>query len=278
MRILTAAATLLVLSSGPAVPAQQTQALRLELLLPGDTIPLGEPFILRALLFNKSSFEVQVAPVFFLSHDHLELEILGPNGERVPAPSGALETCSRVDRGWFTVLGLREFIGADFEIAPDLPNSINYIYGLKEGCYQVQAELHLHDFADCFDGELEEAPIQGSITSQRKEICFSAPIPARVEQFRKQLESKSMEKVLEALIYFSNVSDQVASSKMRALLSPPENWPSRFPDEFHALTALRRQDDPQNAPYFREALGGRFGALAAEALGDLKSSAPPGPL
>lgn len=277
MWILTAAAVLLAMTSGATAPSHGTEALSLELQLPRGDVPLGEPFILRVLLMNDSAFEAQVAPVFFLSHDHLALEILGPDGAEVPAPSGALETCSRVDRDWFTLLGLGEFIGADFEIAPDLAKSINYIYGLEEGCYHVQAELHLHDFAGCFDGVLEPPPVRGSVTSKSEEICFSAPLPARVEQFRQQLDAPSMEKVLEALIYFSNVSDPVASAKIRALLSPPENWPSRFPDEYHALTALRRQHDPDNAPYFREALGGRFGALAAEALADLASSTPPNP-
>lgn len=277
MRILTVAAILLAFASGSTASAQGTEALRLELELPSEAAPLGEPFVLRALLLNESSFEVQVAPVFFLSHDHLELEILGTNGDRLPTPSGALETCSRVDRDWFTVLGLGEFIGADFEIAPDLAQSINYIYGLEEGCYQVQAHLHLHDFAECFDRPLEPTPIQGRITSNSQGLCFSAPLPARVERFRNQLDADSMEKVVEALLYFSNVSDPAASAKIRALLSPPKNWPSRFPDEYHALTALRRQHDPENAPYFREALGGRFDALAAEALAALESSVPSDP-
>jgi hypothetical protein len=170
---------------------------------------------------------------------------------------------------------LGEFIGADFKIAPDLPDSINYIYGLQEGCYEIRGTLHLHDFASCFAEALQPAPIEGSVTSQNQEVCFTAALPERVEQFREQLAAQSLEKVIEALIYFSNVSDTEASARIRALLSPAEDWPSRFPDEYHALTALRRQLDPENAPYFREALGGRFGTLAAEALAELRSTEPP---
>lgn len=275
MRILTVALLLLAPSLASVVSAQRIEDLRLEVQLPYQPVPLGEPFLLRATLVNESAFEARVAPVFFFSHDHLELQILGPNGERIPAPSGALETCSRVDRDWFTLLGLGEFIGANFEIAPDLPRSINYIYGLNEGCYQVKATLHLHGFSSCFHEVLEPAPVEGIVTSENEDVCFSAALPERVEKFRAQLGAQSMEKVIEALIYFSNVHDTEASAAIRALLSPAEDWPSRFPDVFHALTALRRQRDIENAPYFREALGGRFGTMAAEALAELKSPEPP---
>ena len=275
MRILTVALVLLAPSLAPVVSAHGSEALRLEVQLPDEPVPLGEPFLLRAILANESAFEVRVAPVFFFSHDHLELQIIGPDGERVPAPSGALETCSRVDRDWFTLLGLGEFIGADFQIAPDLSRSINYIYELEEGCYQIKAKLHLHDFSRCFDEVLEPAPVEGIVTSEWEGVCFSPALPERLEYFRDQLAAQSVEKVIEALIYFSNVSDPGASAKIRALLSPAEDWPSRFPDGYHALTALRRQRDPENAPYFREALGGRFGRLAAEALEELKTTAPP---
>lgn len=276
MWVLTLALALLTFSHGSvASAAEGREGLRLELHFPDESIPLGEPFRLRTVLLNESGFEVRVAPVFFLSHDHLELEIFDPDGKRVRPPSGAIDTCSRVDRDWFTLLGTGEFVGADFEISPELSKSINYIYGLKEGCYEFQVRLHLHDFSSCFTRVLEPASVKGTVESGSEEVCFTAPLDERVNRFREQLDAESMEEVLEALIYFSNVRDPAAGAKIRALLSPPEGWSSRFPDPYHALTALSRQHDDKNAAYFHEALGGRYGDLAAEALEELVSAESP---
>ena len=168
----------------------------------------------------------------------------------------------------------RELIGADFKISPRLPESLNYIYGLRAGCYTFAAILHLHDFADCLNAQDLPAPppVRGPVASEPQKLCFGPPLPQRVTEFRSKLSSGQLDQVIEGLLYFSNVADPRASAEIRSLLGAAGGWQSRFVDQFHALTALRRQRDPANAPYFREALHGRFSALAAKALQEVRVS------
>jgi hypothetical protein len=273
MRLLVVLACL-ILSAPARLDAATAEGLRLELILPSETVPLGEPFTIRAVLLNESTAQVRVAPVFFFSHDNLELQIKDAEGDSLDAPSGALEVCGRANRDWLILLGAHELIGADFKVSPGLPESINYVYGIREGCYNFSGILHLHDFAGCIEGltQLTPEPVRGRVRSDPKELCFGPPVAAHVRLFLSKLGSDQPDQVIEGLLYFSNVADPRASSKIRSLLGPPEDWPSRFADQFHAPTALYRQRDPANAPYFREALSGRFSALAAKALREVQAS------
>lgn len=268
MRILILGVCLLISAAEVALSAA-TDQLALTVQLPTDPVPLGDTFRWNVLLVNRSDAVVPVVPIFFFGRGLLKAELRSPAGEILQGPSGSADFWPEKLREQHRTMQPGEIIGAEFLVAPTLAGSKDYWTGLDVGCYAVSVVLDLHSFSEEVNWDGLEPPIKAALRSEEKSVCFSTPAEASLRANLSKLASGEDAKVVEAFLYFSNVADSRAAELLRSAIGDPKGWPNRSIDPYSAIQALRRQKDPKNLPFLREALKTRFREVAEQAIRDL---------
>jgi hypothetical protein len=217
---------------------------------PGRTIShllLGAILVAATAIFSRQAQEVSFPPEKKVVA-HTIHEIAQP----WPAP-GAPCDLSRINEDSFLVLAPGEFVGCDILVSPDFGN-LNFIEGIKEGCYSFGASLHLRDFHEYVSWNKPPIPVSAAVKASPIRLCFGPPSRASIALSLKNLESSEAERIATALRYFSLIREPRAGPAIRRAIGPA---PTRFTKpripgiEGFALEALRRQVDAANIPPLR---------------------------
>jgi len=240
--------------------AQSSEAqIQLEIEPPKTAVPLGQPFLLRIQVTNRSQEGRELLPIFLLSPDHLWLGLRRDGAIEPLIPTGTIDWKSVFRRFGTTRLGPGQFVGTELEISPVLENSFNHLAGLGKGCYRLTATMSLRNTEDLTKNSDERDRIfSGLLEAPEREICFTGAIEASVQLYQDSLQSDDLSTLLESLRYFSNVKSPGVTALILRKLGSAKGWIERFPDPYYALAALRKQGDSIAKEYFRAALGTRF--------------------